>query len=55
MELSLSSEAASCAASQESPSILMEPESSLAYSQEPFIGPYPQPDQSNPYPPILSL
>jgi hypothetical protein len=27
----------------------MEPEGSLPCSQEPFIGPYPEPDQSSPY------
>jgi hypothetical protein len=33
----------------------MEPEASLPPSQEPSTGPYPEPDQSNPYHPILSL
>jgi hypothetical protein len=33
----------------------MEPESSLACSQEPSTGPYPETDQSSPYYPILSL
>jgi hypothetical protein len=33
----------------------MEPEGSLPCSQEPFAGPYPEPDQSSPYRPILSL
>jgi hypothetical protein len=33
----------------------MEPGGSLPYSQDPFTGPYPEPDQSNPYHPILSL
>jgi hypothetical protein len=33
----------------------MEPEGSLPYSQEPSTGPYPEPDQSNPYHPILFL
>jgi hypothetical protein len=33
----------------------MEPEGSLPYSQEPSTGPYPEPDQSNPYHPTLSL
>jgi hypothetical protein len=32
----------------------MEPEGSLLCSQEPSTGPYPEPDQSNPYHPILS-
>jgi hypothetical protein len=33
----------------------MEPEGSLPCSQEPFTGPYPKLDQSNPYHPILSI
>jgi hypothetical protein len=33
---------------------IMEPESSLPRSKEPFTGPYPEPDRSNPYHPILS-
>jgi hypothetical protein len=33
----------------------MEPEDSLPPSQEPFTGPYPEPDRSNPHHPILSL
>jgi hypothetical protein len=33
----------------------MEPEVSLLCSQEPSIGPYPEPDKSSPYHPILSL
>jgi hypothetical protein len=33
----------------------MEPVGSLPYSQEPSNGHYPEPDQSNPYHPILSL
>jgi hypothetical protein len=33
----------------------MEPEGSLSCSQEPFNGPYPEPDQSSQYHPILSL
>jgi hypothetical protein len=33
----------------------MEPEGSLPCSQEPSTGPYTEPDQSNPYHPILSL
>jgi hypothetical protein len=32
----------------------MEPEGSLPCSQEPSTGPYPKPDQSNPYHHILS-
>jgi hypothetical protein len=28
---------------------------SVQYSQEPAIGPYPKPDESSPYPPILPL
>jgi hypothetical protein len=31
----------------------MEPKGSLPCSQEPSIGPYPEPDQSNPYQPML--
>jgi hypothetical protein len=33
----------------------MELEVSLPYLQEPFTGPYPEPDQSSPYHPILFL
>jgi hypothetical protein len=33
----------------------MEPYSSLPCSQEPSTGPYPEPDRSNPYHPILPL
>jgi hypothetical protein len=33
----------------------MEPEGSLPYSQELSTGPYSEPDQSNPYYPLLSL
>jgi hypothetical protein len=33
----------------------MEPEGSLMRPQEPSTGPYPKPDWSNPYDPILSL
>jgi hypothetical protein len=33
----------------------MEPEGSLPPSQEPFTGPYTEPDRSNPHHPILDL
>jgi hypothetical protein len=33
----------------------MEPEGSLPYSQEPSPDPYPKPDESSPYNPILFL
>jgi hypothetical protein len=33
----------------------MEPEGLLSCSQEPSANSYPEPDQSNPYPSILSL
>jgi hypothetical protein len=33
----------------------MEPEGPLQFSREPFTDPYPEPDQSSPYHPILSL
>jgi hypothetical protein len=33
----------------------MEPNGSLPHLQEPSTGPYPEPDQSSPYHPILSL
>jgi hypothetical protein len=33
----------------------MGPEGLLPRSQEPSIGPYPEPDQSNPYHPSLSV
>jgi hypothetical protein len=32
----------------------MEPEGSLPCSQEPSTSPYPEPDRSNPYHPILT-
>jgi hypothetical protein len=49
-ELSPSCEAANCAASQH----FKEPEGSSPCSQEPSTGPYPEPDRSSPYHPILS-
>jgi hypothetical protein len=33
----------------------MEPAGSLPYSQEPYTGPYPQPDESSPQHTILYL
>jgi hypothetical protein len=33
----------------------MDPDGSLLCSQEPFTGPYPKPDESSPYYPILSF
>jgi hypothetical protein len=33
----------------------MEPDGSLPCSQEPSTGPYPEPDESNPYDVILFL
>jgi hypothetical protein len=33
----------------------MEPEGSLPASQKPSTAPYPDPDQSSPYHPILSV
>jgi hypothetical protein len=47
MELSPSGGAANSAATQEFPSIL--------WNQKPSTGPYPEPDLSNPYHPILYL
>jgi hypothetical protein len=39
----------------EIPSNFKEPESSSLCSQEPSTGPYPEPDRSSPYHPMLSL
>jgi hypothetical protein len=47
-------EAANCAAIQEIPNNFKEPEGSSPRSQEPFTGPYPEPDRSSPYHPIPS-
>jgi hypothetical protein len=33
----------------------MEPERSLQYLQDPTTVPYPEPNESSPYPPILFL
>jgi len=33
----------------------MEPQRSLTYSQQPPIGPYPEPDESSPHLPTLFL
>jgi hypothetical protein len=55
MDLNPSWEAAIWAVTQEFPSILWKPEGSLPCSQEPSTGPYPEPDNTGPYHPILSL
>jgi hypothetical protein len=55
MQPSLAQEATSCAATQELSQYFTEPEGSLLCSQEPFTGSYPEPEQSNPHNPILSL
>jgi len=39
--------------SQEIPSTFMEPECSLSCSQDPTIGPYPEPAATNPHFPTL--
>jgi hypothetical protein len=53
-EPSPSWEAANCAATQELPSILWNPEVHYPFHKSPFTGPYPEPDQCSPYHPILS-
>jgi hypothetical protein len=55
MKLSSSRDAANCEATQKNSQHFMEPEVSLPCSQEPSTCPYPEPDQSNPYHPIISL
>jgi hypothetical protein len=54
-ELSSSCEAASCAATQELPNILWNPKVHYRVKQHPSTFPYPEPDRSSPYHPILSL
>jgi hypothetical protein len=54
-ELSPSWEAANCPAIKKIPSNFKEPEGSSPCSQEPVTGPYPEPVQSSPYHPVLSL
>jgi hypothetical protein len=53
-ELSPSWEATNFAATQELPSIFMEPEVSSPCSKEPSTGPYPKPDRSSPYHHVVS-
>lgn len=53
--MSPSREGASCAATQELPNILRNPQSSLPRSQEPSTDPHPEPDQFSPYYPIMPL
>jgi hypothetical protein len=55
MKLSLSWEAANCAATQELPKYFMEPEGSLPRLQEPSTGPCTEPERYNPYHLILFL
>jgi hypothetical protein len=52
MKHSPSWEADQSAASQESPHIFKEPESSLLYSQVPATRPYPEPTPSSPHDPL---
>jgi hypothetical protein len=51
MELSVSLEAISRSATQE----IIDSKDSLSCSQVPSTGPYPEPDETNPYHPILFL
>jgi hypothetical protein len=53
MGLSPAREATSCVATQELPQHFMKPEGSLPCSQQPSSGPYPEPDQSSSYHPIV--
>jgi hypothetical protein len=57
MEWSPTWEAASCSPTQEFPNILwnLNVQGPLPCSQEPATGPYPEPDESSPYHPILYL
>jgi hypothetical protein len=55
MDQSLSWEATSTLAIQEVPQNFKEPEGALLHSQELSTGPYPEPDESGPYHPILFL
>jgi hypothetical protein len=53
MELSPSWETTCCSATQKFPRNVMEPEGSLASSQQPSTGPYPEPNESTLCCPIL--
>jgi hypothetical protein len=55
IELRPSAEPASCAATQEFPSILQNPKVSYRAYKEPSTGLYPEPDESSPYYPVLSI